>query len=86
MPKRKTKSKIALQLQERLGGVWKAVRDGFGWRWISEDGREVRAFAQSTMNDWGDDWFTVYYDNEGRHVGSEGMIFYSEAKYVPKTT
>ncbi len=68
------KQPIVKQLAAAFGGEWKAVRDGFGWRWEGP-GRTVRAYSQ-LANAWdGDDSFmTVYIDDEGNTVGSQGMI------------
>lgn len=56
---------------------WKAVRDGFGWRWKHPNGQEIRAYAQSAPRYDGDDdsWETVYYDEKQNLVGSNGIIF-----------
>lgn len=68
---------IAAQLTKRLGGEWRAVRDGFGWRWVGPDGRTVRAYAQPVLGFDGysdTEFLTVYIDNEGWQVGAQGLI------------
>lgn len=66
---------IVRQLGEVCGGRWRAVRDGFGWRWEDDAGHSVRVYAQLN-NAWdGDDSYTcVYIDDQGHTVGSQGMI------------
>lgn len=77
---------IVKQLNDKLHGNWKAVRDGFGWKWVNDQGREVKAYAESiaTYDGYSDDEFaTVYIDNNGVRVGSHGFIR-SEPPHVAK--
>jgi hypothetical protein len=68
---------ITKQLTDKLGGRWKAVRHGFGWKWLSDDGREVNAYSKLAPKYDGDDDYciTVYIDSSGVTVGSQGFIF-----------
>ena len=69
---------IAKQLSEKLGGNWRAVRNGFGWYWVCSDGREVRKYAEGVLDYDGysdSEFYTVYYDKGGKRVGSHGLIY-----------
>ena len=58
---------IADQIARQLGGNWHAVRNGFGWRYESDDGREVRRYAYPVA-DWtgySDSEFTTVYEETG---------------------
>lgn len=52
---------------------WKAVRDGFGWKWQHSNGQEIRAYAQFAPRYDGDD--ERCYDSDQKLVGSNGVIF-----------
>lgn len=68
----KRKSTIAQQLAKRFGGEWRAVRDGFSWRWEGPDGRIVRCYAESILDydGYSDTEFRrVLIDNRGVQVG-----------------
>lgn len=89
MSKAKTVSKrrpIAAQLAERLGGSWRAVRDGFGWMYRCDDGRTVRRYGEPVLgyDGYSDTEFnTVYYASPecvGR-LGVNGWIHYSGPKF-----
>lgn len=82
------KTSIVSQLNRKLGGNWKAVRDEgcFGWRWVAEDGREVRAYAEAVLGYDGysdEEFYTVYLLStagklkELRRVGHNGVIYAS---------
>lgn len=69
---------IATQLSERLGGVWVAVRNGMSWYWKCGDGREVRMYSESVLGYDGysdSEFVTVYLDQDGKRVGSRGVIY-----------
>lgn len=64
MPRRVS---IARRLEEELGGRWRAVRDGFGWRYECSDGREVRRYAAPVLDydGYSDTKFNSYYSADG---------------------
>lgn len=68
--------KMREQLANKLGGNWFAVRDGFGWKYRCDDGREVRGYAQLSPQHDGDDdtFFTVWIDDTGKTVGHGRII------------
>lgn len=70
------KPTIRDQLQSKFGGEWKAIRDGFGWRW-SNGVKDVHACSQLTPRYDGDDETCViaYEDECGVIVGAAGLIF-----------
>ena len=76
-------SPIVKQLNQRLGGTWKAVRSdlsGFGWMYVQDGtGRTVRPYAESVLDydGYSDTKFvTVYIDNNGVTVGRAGVVYY----------
>lgn len=63
----KRKEPVADQIARQLGGSWRAVRDGWGYRYESADGREVRRYAYP-VSDWtgySDTEFTTVYEEVG---------------------
>lgn len=74
---------IVTQLSEKFGGEWKAVRTGYGigWYWVGPNGQEVRAYSQLSPQSPCDDetCITIYQDNHGHEVGSEGLIYFRSA-------
>ncbi len=69
---RGTKRPIAQQIEAQLGGTWRAVRNGFGWKWEDATGRVVRAYSESVMDytGWSDSVFNTVFieDKTGRRV------------------
>lgn len=62
---------ITQQIARQLGGVWKAVRDGWGWMYECDDGRTVRRYAECvlTYDGYSDEKFnTVYMTDDGTRV------------------
>lgn len=69
---------ISVQLAKDGGGTWKAVRYGFGWEWVCDDGRIVRRYAEPALGFDGykdDEFNTIYLDQHGRRYFVEPPIF-----------
>lgn len=88
MSHRHRKGSILRQLTDRLGGVWRAVRDDgdFHYHWVAEDGREVRCYSESvlTYDGYSDTEFNQVYLlstpgklKELRRIGANGVIYVS---------
>lgn len=64
---RRRKQSVAEQIAQQLGGTWRAIRDGFGWRYESTDGREVRRYAAPVLDydGYSDTKFAAVYEESG---------------------